>query len=257
MVEYLQDCSENSTVEMAYVTRSLRIAAEYFVSTGAMPSVPDFRFIVPKIRCKKIIPAFTESEIVAVLKAIDRDDPVGKRNFAIIFLAVSTGLRAGDIVNLKLTNIDYEAKTITIVQGKTQKTLITPISGQLCNIIADYVLNGRPQTADKHIFVRHRVPIAPLQTGGVLGTMLNRLCVKADVKILPGRSFHSLRRTFGTWLAKSEISVRLISQMLGHVNLDSGKPYYSFKDKELLECAMSFADIPITERIFNKNDKLA
>jgi site-specific recombinase XerD len=168
MVEYLQHCAENNTAEIAYVTRALRIVAEYFVSMGAMPSVPDFRFIVPKIRRKKIIPAFTENEIVAVLKAIDRNDPVGKRNFAIIFLAVSTGLRGGDIVNLKLTDIDYDAKIITIIQGKTQKSLITPISGQLCNIIADYVLNGRPQIANKHVFVRHHAPLIALHAGGVL-----------------------------------------------------------------------------------------
>jgi integrase len=81
--------------------------------------------------------------------------------------------------------------------------------------------------------------------------MFNRCAEKAGVEKKMGRAFHSLRRSFGTWLAKERVPITTISQLLGHADMDSGKPYLSFDDTQLSECAMDFSDIPLKRRIFN------
>jgi integrase len=75
--------------------------------------------------------------------------------------------------------------------------------------------------------------------------MLEHACNRAGVEKKNGRSFHSLRRTFGTWLAAGEVELTMISQMLGQVRMNSSKPYLSFNDTQMLSCAMGFDDIPL------------
>lgn len=252
MVSFIHHCRDVSSGYMAYIVHSLRVLSEYLVSTGAMTREPDFRFIVPKRSQRKIIPAFTEQEVSAVLAKIDRTTPTGKRDYAVILLAIGTGLRAGDIVTLKRTEIDWKSRTISITQGKTEKPLIIPISGQICNAISDYILNGRPQSDCENVFLRVSTPFVALSSGSVLGGILERICARSGVEKKIGRRFHSLRRSFGTWLAADEVQIETISQMLGHVELDSSVPYLSYHDAEISSCAMGFDDIPLKGGVYGE-----
>ena len=96
--------------------------------------------------------------MTALLNAIDREDPAGKRNYAVFLLTIHTGLRAGDIRNLRLSNIDWESKTIHLIMGKTTQPIDLPMSDAVGWSIIDYLKNGRPNTKSDHVFVRHRAP---------------------------------------------------------------------------------------------------
>lgn len=231
--------------------RAMRILMNYLVEQGEHQDIPDLKFIVPPKRQESIYPAFTAAEISQILDSIDRTTTSGKRNYAIVLLAISTGFRAKDIIRIKLSNIDWKQQMINIIQSKTQKSVTMPISGQALNALSDYILNGRPQTTDNTVFVRLKAPFIALSAGPVLTTMFERQCEKARIKKLQGRCFHSLRRTFGTWLANEQIPIITISQLLGHTNLDSSKPYLSFDDKHLQQCAMDLSGIPIDRRVFD------
>ena len=166
-----------------------------------------------------------------------------------ILLAVSTGLRAGDVIQLSLLDVNWELGEISIVQSKTQNPLIVPLNGQVRNALANYILNARPRSDSASIFLHDRAPFTAMSATPT--NMFNRYAEKAGVEKKTGRAFHSLRRSFGTWLAKERVPITTISQLLGHADMDSGKPYLSFDDAQLSECAMGFADIPLTRRIFD------
>ena len=97
-------------------------------------------------------------DVVSLLGCIPRDSPSGKRDFAAMSLAAVSGLRAGDIAALELGDVDWRRYEIRIVQGKTSEPLCLPVSKSMLDALADYILNGRPETADRHIFVRHCAP---------------------------------------------------------------------------------------------------
>ena len=252
MVSFIHHCRDSNSGSMEYIVRSLRVLVSHLVSIGMRASEPDFRFIVPKKKRRKIIPAFSESELAAVINAIDKTTPTGKRDYAIILLAIGTGLRGGDIANLKLTDINWRTQSISIVQGKTGKSLSIPISGQICNAISDYILNGRPETDCANVFLRSHAPYTAFDKGRSLGQILDRACNRAEVEKKMGRRFHSLRRTFGTWLAAEEIQITTIAQMLGHAEMDSSAPYLSFNDAQMYSCAMGFSDIPLKGGIYGE-----
>ena len=252
MVSFIHHCRESNSGSMEYVIRSLRVLASHLVTNGLMANEPDLKLIVPKKKRRKIIPAFSENELAAVISAIDKTTPTGKRDYAIILLATGTGFRGGDIANLKLTEIDWKTQSIGIVQGKTGKFLNTPISGQICNAVSDYILNGRPQTDYANVFLRSRAPYTAFNNGKSLGQILDRACNRAGIEKKTGRRFHSLRRTFGTWLAAEEIQITTIAQMLGHAEMDSSAPYLSFNDTQMYSCAMGFSDIPLKGGIYGE-----
>ena len=67
----------------------------------------------------------------------------------------------------------------------------------------------------------------------------------ANIEVIKKRSFHSIRRSFASELSASEVPLTTISQLLGHTNTDSDKPYLSYNRNQLLFCAIDFAEIPI------------
>ena len=79
----------------------------------------------------------------------------------------------------------------------------------------------------------------------------------ANVEKIPGRAFHSLRRTFATELSEAGVSLETISQMLGHKNIEEDKPYLSYNREQTAFCAIGFDEIPIIHGRYaggNQND---
>lgn len=104
-----------------------------------------------------IAPVLTDADHRRVVAAC-ASDAVCSRDAAVTLLAASTGLRACDIVGLRLTDVDWRGKTIGLVQHKTGNALTVPLIDALLSQLADYVLHDRPETDDEHLFVRRIAP---------------------------------------------------------------------------------------------------
>ncbi len=181
---------------------------------------------------------FTDNEVKSLLATPDQSTSIGKRDYAIMLLAVQTGLRACDIVRMKRENIDWRAKKINIVQHKTGIPLSLPLPVESGNAIAEYLLYHRPDCELPYIFICHTGHLRPLKNRSASGMVSKymRLIGLYDPK--KRRSFHSFRRTFGTGLLKNEIPMELIQQLLGHSQMNSMKPYLSVEEEGLKLCAL-------------------
>ena len=201
------------------------------------------------IKKVKKIPAFTLHEVQSLLSECNRNLLIGKRNYAIILLAVTSGLRGGDIAALKLTDINWHKYEITIVQNKTKKVIVLPLLAETGNAIADYILNARPKsTVCENIFLTINAPIRPLRILA-LDSMLPRLCQKANVNKAEWQNFHSLRRSTGTWMANTGTPVTTIAQVLGHSDFQSANRYIS-ADPNMVLCSLNFTGIPVTSEVY-------
>ena len=110
--------------------------------------------------------AFTKYEIARILQASNDGTPAGMRDTAMMCLAANTGLRSVDIVNLRMCDIDWRANEITIIQHKTGKVLSLPLFAEVGNVIARYILNGRPNIENEYIFLSSRPPHTKFEAGG-------------------------------------------------------------------------------------------
>jgi len=119
----------------------------------------------PRSMDRKVYPSMVPDELFRLVSSINRNSPEGKRDYAILLLATSAGLRAGDLASLKLSDIDWIKDEIHLIQGKTQETLILPLDKNVGNASADYILNGRPVSDSKNIFLRSCAPYNGLHDG--------------------------------------------------------------------------------------------
>ena len=171
-----------------------------------------------------------------LLEHPDRTTAIGKRDYAMMVLAAQSGLRACDVVRLELGSIDWRAREIRLVQHKTGEPLSLPLQAESGNAIADYILNGRPDSALPNIFLCHTGVIRPLDARSASGVVSKHMKLAG----IPAkrRAFHALRRTFGTRLLQNEVSFELIQQLLGHRDMDSMKLYLSIDEQGLKQCAL-------------------
>lgn len=102
-------------------------------------------------RPRPVVPVVTDDDVRRVVDACVSPGTVPSRDASITLLALLTGLRACDIIDLRLGDIDWRAATISIVQRKTGNPLILPIPDAVAARLADYVLTGRPRTGDDHV----------------------------------------------------------------------------------------------------------
>lgn len=206
-------------------------------------------FLVP-IKCRNKLIRPVRAEVIRdVLDHIDRNTAKGKRDYAIILIAVVTGLRAVDIRKLKFSSIDWGTGEIHIVQSKTGKLLTLPLSQDIAESIRDYVDNGRPNCENRDtIFITDKSPYAPMGISSIRNMYSKRV---ADLGYSgEDRWFHGIRRLRGVSLVNSGTPLPIIMQTLGHVNPLSTDKYLSFDSKNLKICAL-----PLRNILSRKGDK--
>lgn len=223
---------------------SLKAACGFLKGTGLirLDCSPVFALRPPAYG--RLLPALRPDEVARVLEAINRQTAAGKRDYALVLLGVTTGMRASDIVHLKLRDIDWRNGTIALVQGKTSRFLSLPLLKGVGEAVQDYVLNARPSSGSDRLFLTTHAPYTEI-AGNSMSSMFARLCARAGVPRAPhdGKSFHSLRRAAGTNLTAGGVPLPTVSQVLGHRSLRSAESYLCVDARSLRKCALGFAGI--------------
>ncbi len=202
------------------------------------------------IKRKKHFAGFTRDEVKTLICSVPNETNLGKRNVAIFKLAESTGLRAVDIANMKLNDIDWRSKTISISQHKTGHPLILPMENNVGDAIAEYILHGRPELNSPFIFLSAQRPFRPVSAAALSSAVSKQIKRSGIENHSLRKGFHCFRRGVGTWLLEAELPLTMISEILGHRNINSAKPYLSTDIEKLRECAIGFEGIEIQERVF-------
>lgn len=93
---------------------------------------------------------------------IDTLSPVGLRDYAIVCVGLTMGFRVIDIVSLRFENINWKRRSICLTQEKTGKNIALPMPVKTGNILFRYLRDGRPESADVHVFIKHKAPFKGL-----------------------------------------------------------------------------------------------
>lgn len=192
-------------------------------------------------REKRVHPALPKADIAKLLDAIDRNSVKGKRDYAIMMLGTVLGLRACDIVALKLADIDWLHGEIKIIQSKTANPVVLPLTQDVGDALMDYILNVRPDTTAQEVFLRIRAPHLPLTNAVAIGEIYEDCCIAASLPV--NKKFHDLRRSLGTAMVSNGVSVYDVAQVFGDRSIESTKPYLSADLEHLKMCALSFEGI--------------
>jgi integrase/recombinase XerD len=190
----------------------------------------------------KIPSAWKLDELKAMLAVIDRNNPIGKRDYAVILLACILGLRIGDIKSLRFQNFNWEDKKLSFIQHKTHKPLTLPIPDAVGWAVIDYIKNGRPQYYETdHVFLKHMPPFDPIGDENHMHQQLVRYMRKAGIDQRKNKhsGFHSLRHSAGSMLLEMETPLPIITDILGHSDSDVTAVYLKTDLQKLAECVLS------------------
>ena len=196
----------------------------------------------PVSKSAKIPSAWTADELKRMIAAIDRNSPVGKRDYAMIVLACVRGLRIGDIKNLRFGNFDWNKKELSLIQHKTHKPLTLPVPDAVGWAVIDYIKNGRPNFYETDIvFVKHMPPFNALSDNDHLVNRIKHYMQKAAISRYRERhsGFHSLRHSAGSILLEMETPLPVITNILGHSDPDVTAVYLKTDLEKLAACVLT------------------
>lgn len=194
-----------------------------------------------KVRTQTKIPSvWSKNEVLKLLDSIDRANPSGKRDYAILLLVTRLGLRVGDINNLKFENIDWRKNSIEFIQGKTGTLVRLPLLKDVGWAMIDYVQNGRPGIESPYLFLTHNPPFKKYADENHLHATIKKYMIVAGIQGQSNqkRGMHSLRHTLANRLLENHESVHTISSALGHSSPDSVSVYLKTDIERLRECSL-------------------
>jgi integrase len=238
---------QSKTVEhkLCAVRSLLRFAAgDELIDEAVLATVPAVR----SSRQARIPSVWDPAEVTKIIEAIDRANPSGKRDYAIILLICRLGLRGVDVKALRLADLDWSANRISVMQAKTGRRVQLPLLKDVGWAIIDYIRDGRPASDSPHVFLRHTAPIGPFSDQDHLYQILVKHARLAHVHLGEERrhGMHSLRHTLATRLMEEGTPIEQIADILGHQSVQSTGVYLKSSLGLLSQCALD-PDMPARE----------
>ena len=218
----------------------------------------DLSTYVPKIRNNKnaTVPStYNKEEITKLLDSIDRGNPKGKRDYAMLQVICRLGLRTSDLINLKFENINWEKCIIEFTQQKTGRSIILPLLNQVGDAIIDYLKYARHKVDSPFIFLRQISPYHALDKSTV-HYIVHRRLLDAGINIPPDKRHgaHSLRHSLASLLLKNNTLLPIISESLGHVNTETTMYYLKIDIEQLRKCSLG---MPVVSSILDEENENA
>ena len=192
---------------------------------------------VPRLHRLASVPrAITWDEVRDMLGCVDRRCALGRRDYAMLLLLVTYGLRGNEVAQITLDDIDWQHERLSIPQRKAGHWSAYPLAAIVGEAIIDYLKNARPQTTDRHVFFRSMAPWRPITSAAVSSAAV-RYLQRAGVRVHRAGA-HTLRHTCVQRLVDAEFSLKTIGDYIGHRSPQSTKIYTKVDLAALREVAM-------------------
>lgn len=193
-------------------------------------AIPSFR----RYKLSAVPKGISDEHAQRLLQSIDRNQPVGLRDYAIVQLLYTYGVRGEQVSTLQLHDIRWAAGQIRFPPIKCGKTVINPLTDEVGNSLLAYLQHGRPPSPHSEVFLISSAPYTPINRTLVPWIVCNRIR-KAGLEV-PTPGARAFRHRFATQMLANGHRLKSIADMLGHRNLESTS-IYAKVDFHMLEQA--------------------
>jgi integrase/recombinase XerD len=227
------------TVKLASV--NLRRFLRFLQATGRIERDLAAGLMGPTIYQYEGIPSVIRPEQIQVLLDGVRKDRSegGLRNYAMLLLLVTYGLRAGEICRLQLNDIDWREQRLWIRHSKTGRRTCLPLTPAVGDAVLDYLRRGRPKCREREIFIRLHAPRCAFATSTALYSMLRRQFAQLGIRLTGKRGAHVFRHSRAATLLRAGVPLKTIGDLLGHRSAYSTAIYLKLDHRELRNVALS------------------
>ena len=245
---FIQSSSAVYSISTVYCTCCLLRVLFRFLFNQKV-TTEDLSLTVPSIRCNKkskIPSAYSQKEIRQLLDCVDRGNPKGKRDYAILLIAIRLGIRASDICELTFDDFKWESSTIEFKQNKTGDTIVLPLLNDVGEAVIDYLKYGRPTVETNKVFLRLCAPIGQMKAP-TLHSIVTHYMNKAGIHIPKGKKHgpHALRHSLASALLHNNTPMPVISEVLGHADSKTTSTYLKIDTFNLRKYALDVPPIKV------------
>jgi integrase len=214
------------------VATPVRVFVRYLIAQGQCPAA--LEAAVPTVahwRLSALPRYLPDSDVDRIIATCDPTTPVGARDRAILLLLARLGLRAGDVVALRLDELDWQDGSFRVT-GKGRRESRLPLPQQVGDALLVYLKRGRPLVAADQVFIRAHAPLGPLGCSGAVSRIVARAMLRAGV-VTPWRGAHVLRHSAATAMLRQGVCLDAISTVLRHRSIET-TAHYAKVDTALL-----------------------
>jgi site-specific recombinase XerD len=215
----------------------LRVFLRYAHREGAIDRDLSAAVEWPQLyRLSSIPRSISWDDVNRTLASVDRRTEAGRRDYAILLLLVTYGLRGREVAALTLDDIDWKRERLAIPERKAGHSTAFPLSVVVGEALLDYLRNGRPASDDRHVFFRAVAPRRPIGPAAV-SSLARHYLLKAGVEV-PRPGSHTLRHTAVQRLVDAEFDLKSIGDFVGHRCARSTEVYAKVAVEALREVAL-------------------
>jgi len=199
-------------------------------------------YAVPTLRTYKLatVPrGLTDTQAQKVLQCINRNSHVGRRDYAILLLLYTYGVRGGQVRALRLEDINWEQNQILFKALKHGKDSHLPLNSEVGEGLLDYLQKSRPSYSYPHVFLTSRAPYHPLPHPNSLSAIVGRYIRGAGIEV-SNRGAHAFRHCFATRMLNKGHSLKEIADVLGHHHLGTTFIYTKVEFHALRQVALEW-----------------
>jgi integrase/recombinase XerD len=231
----LTRCYRPRTVELA--ASALRSFFRFLRAAGlrgdrledAVPMVPHRR--------SGLVRHLEPGRLEQLIVSLDSSSPRGLRDRAIILCMARLGLRASEVVRLRLEDVDWREAVVRVRARKTCRGALLPLSAQVGAALVDYLQRGRPHTAARQVFVLHRLRVGAPISDSIVGRAVDNALRRAQIQA-PIRGANLLRHSLATDLVGHGASLIEITELFGHSSLATTRIYAAVDVAALRQVAL-------------------
>jgi len=220
------ESERRSAVNMKSIVTVLRSYLRYLATQGQCS--PSLDHAVPTVahwkhsNLPKFLPA---AKVETLINSCDSTTSTGIRDHAILLLLARLGLRAGDIVTLRIADIDWQHGTLRVC-GKGRREANLPLPQDVGDALLRYLTEARPDVPIPQVFLRSLAPCRPfLESSTAVSTIVRRALVRAGIDDAPSRGAHMLRHSLATTLLRAGTPLAAIGAVLRHRSIDTTAQY--------------------------------
>jgi integrase/recombinase XerD len=233
---YLKQCCRplrRASIEDRIVC--LRDFLRYLYGSGRLATDLSGTIIGPRIYERESIPAALRAEEVQRVLEVTREDssPAGLRDYAMLTLLATYGLRAAEIVRLRLEEIDWKRDVLRVHHSKTGTYSELPLLLEPGEAVLRYLQEGRPESVHREVFLRIQAPHRPFKKGSILNCVTTTRLKAAGVTPQGRHGPHAFRHARAVSLLRSGVPLKVIGDVLGHTTASATAEYLKLATEDL------------------------
>jgi len=217
---------------------AIRALLRFLAAEGVI--VPNLDRAIPAIREWRHapLPQYISTEQLERVVEICRTPTAScLRDACMVLMMARLGMRAGEVRQLKLDDIDWVEGVIHVRAGKSRRERTLPLLEEIGDALGVYLRQERPQSAERSIFLTLLPPYRPLAWSTSISQITKRILKKAGIEG-PRLGAHRLRHTIATHMVRSGSSFKEVADVLGHKSLRSTGIYAKLDERALEQVAL-------------------